>query len=271
MKKRIFIFVLPFCFLISFFNYTLNAQNITQPQPYGGNRLMKEFVREEMVYPEKALKESMEGTVVVSFNVNADGKTGDFKIATSASDELDKEAIRICRYILWYPATDLGRPVAYRHSLEIKFDIKKYENIVKSRGYDKINFPYTPIDTGNIVYKISDISVPPKPVFTSKDFNLSSFISNNLHYPETAFKQNISGLVRLKFVVEPSGRISNLLTEKTVGGGCTEEAIRVVKMIRWYPGIKNDVAVRSWMTLDITFDIAKKSVSGTIPAPGQVH
>jgi hypothetical protein len=75
----------------------------------------------------------------------------------------------------------------------------------------------------------------------------------------------------LKFVVVPSGRISNLLTEKTVGGGCTEEAIRVVKMIRWIPGIKNQAAVRSWRTLDITFDIAGKSVSGTIPTPGQVH
>jgi len=232
---------------------------------------MKEFIREEMVYPEKALKESTEGTVVVSFNVNPDGKTGDFKIATPVSDDLDKEAIRICKLILWYPATDLGRPVAYGHSLEIRFDIKKYENIVRYRGYDKIIYPYTPIDTVNIVYRTSDISVSPKPVFTSKDFNLSSFISNNLQYPEAAFKQNISGMVRLKFVVEPSGRISNLLTEKTVGGGCTEEAIRVIKMIRWYPGIKNDIAVRTWMTLDITFDIAKKSVSGTIPNPGQLH
>jgi hypothetical protein len=29
--------------------------------------------------------------------------------------------------------------------------------------------------------------------------------------------------------------------------------------------------VRTWMCLEITFDIAKKSVSGTIPDPGQVH
>lgn len=271
MKKRIFIFVLPFCFLNNLFTFTLNAQNITLPQPYSGNRLMKEFVREEMVYPEKALKESMEGTVVVSFNVNADGKTYDFKIATSASDELDKEAIRICKHILWYPATDLGRPVSYAHSLEIRFDVKKYGSMVKSRGYDKITYPFTPIDTSYIVYTKAEIRMAPKPVFTSKDYNLNSFISNSLQYPDAAFKQNISGLVRLKFVVEPSGRISNLLTEKTVGGGCTEEAIRVIKMIRWYPAIKKDVAVRTWMTLDITFDIAKKSVSGTIPDPGQVH
>ena len=81
----------------------------------------------------------------------------------------------------------------------------------------------------------------------------------------------MSGTVTLKFVIEPSGRISNIVVDKALGGGCTEEAIRVIRLIRWNPAVINEMAVRSWICLDITFDIAKKSVGGSIPTPGQVQ
>jgi hypothetical protein len=42
-------------------------------------------------------------------------------------------------------------------------------------------------------------------------------------------------------------------------------------LLRWNPGILKDKAVRTWMCLEITFDVAKRSVSGAIPTPGQVH
>ncbi|MBM3436030.1 MAG: TonB family protein [Bacteroidetes bacterium] len=271
MKTGISNFILCLIFFFNLASIASLAQNILQPQPYGGQRILKEFIREEMVYPEKELLDETGGRVVVSFVVNPDGSSEKFKVETPVTDGLNSEALRICRLVLWYPANDLGRPVSFVHSLEIRFDPKKYRNVVKSRGYDRIVYPYTPVDSGLRVYSTGEVTMTPKPLFTSKDCTLGNFISRNLQYPEAAFKQNISGMVRLKFVVEPSGRISNLLTEKTVGGGCTEEAVRVVKMIRWFPGIKNEVAVRTWRTLDITFDIANKSVSGTIPDPGQVH
>ncbi len=81
----------------------------------------------------------------------------------------------------------------------------------------------------------------------------------------------MSGTVKLKFVIEPSGRISNIEVDKALGGGCTGEAIRVIRLIRWNPAVFNEMAVRSWMCLEIAFDIAKKSVGGSIPTPGQVQ
>lgn len=260
-----------FCFVVVLWINPSDAQNVVQPQPYGRLRQMKEFIKEELVYPDKALNDKVNGTVVVSSTVNPDGSAENFRVTSPVSSELDSEALRICKLILWYPATDIGRPVTCRHSLEIRFDAKKYKSIVKSRGYNAISYPFQPVDSVLKVYLPEQVNKAPQPVFTSRDCNLGNFISRNLQYPEAAFKQNISGKVRLRFVVEPSGRISNLVTENAVGGGCTEEAIRVVKLIRWYPGIKNEMAVRTWRTLEITFDIALKSVSGTIPDPGQIH
>jgi protein TonB len=142
---------------------------------------------------------------------------------------------------------------------------------VKKRGYKHYVFPYEPVDESNIVHKMLDVDQPPKPLFDSKNFNFSNFIANNLIYPEAAFKQNISGTVKLNFVVETSGRISNIIIDKAVGGGCTEEAIRVIKLMKWNPGILEGKAVRTFMCTDITFNLAKYTVEGTIPNPGQVH
>jgi len=256
-------------FLIS--GVVLIAQEITKPQCYGGKRLLKEFIKEEMVYPDNALENNTEGTVAVSFIIKPDGTTTDLKVTNSVSDEIDSEAIRIFEKILWNPATELGRPIAYLHALKIKFDIKKYKKICKVRGYEKINYPYKPIDNSNKIFPFIDVDISPKPKYSSSDYNFSSFISNHLEYPETAFKQNISGTVKLKFIVEPSGRITNIIIDKSVGGGCTEEAIRVIKLIKWQPGINDNLAVRTWMCLEITFDIAKRTVAGKIPTPGQVH
>ena len=265
--KRLLIFLFVYFLICSI---PLAAQNITPPTCYGGKRLMKEFIKEEMVYPAKALAEKTEGEVELSYIVLPDGSISDLKVSRSISPEIDQEAIRIFNTILWKPATELGKPIAYLTTFEIKFSIKKYQKACKVRGYDQINYPYQPIDTSNKVYTFKEVNQMPIPVF-KKGMSFTKFIRNNLKYPEAAFKQNIAGKVKLKFVVEPSGRISNILIIESLGGGCTEEAIRVVKLIRWNPGILDKIAVRTCMELEISFNIAGQTVGGKIPTPGQVH
>jgi TonB family protein len=249
----------------------LHAQETVPPHCYGGNRLTREFVQEEMIYPAQALEHKKEGTVVLSFHVLPDGTVDDLSVLERVSPELDREAIRIFRKILWHPATWLGKPVAYRHQFEVKFRIRKYLKVLKNRGPEYFVNPYEPVDSSNIVFRRKDLDQLPKPLFSILDNNFQTFLSNNLEYPEAAFKQNLSGTVELRFVVETSGRISNIEVVQSVGGGCTEEAIRVLKLIKWFPGIKDNLAVRTSMPLQITFDIARRSVGGSIPSPGQVQ
>ena len=262
---------LPLLLLLLIISLPAVTQTIIPPEPYGGERLMKQFLQEEMVYPPPAIANGEEGNVDLSFTVGQDGIVSNIVVQKSVSPLVDKEAIRLLKLIQWYPAREIGIAVKANYELRIGFKIKRYEKWVKNRGYDAYSYPIEPVDSSFKVFKREDTDQYPRPVFSSLDLNLSHFISTHLTYPEAAFRANVSGTVHLRFVVEPSGRISNIRVIEGVGGGCTEEAIRVVKMIDWLPGLKDKMAVRTCIPIEITFDISKKTVGGNIPNPGQLQ
>ncbi len=71
--------------------------------------------------------------------------------------------------------------------------------------------------------------------------SLLQFIYQNVRYPEQARLDGVEGTVVLRFVVEPDSLISHLEVVKDIGGGCAEEAMRVVSAmneigVRWTPG-----------------------------------
>jgi len=197
----------------------------------------------EMVYPEVALKDQKEGSVLIHFVVDEKGRVVEKEIALSINEEIDREALRLFSKILWHPASLYGNPVSIKQSFPLKFDVKKYNRAVKKRGYNNIPYTFENIDTSNIIYNSDKVDILPEPIFKKIDMNLGRYIAENTQYPESAFKQNIHGTVKLQFVVEPSGNLSNCFVVENVGGGCTEEAKRVVRQLKWKPGIKNDMAV----------------------------
>lgn len=266
-------FLLPlFVFLISIILINSGeAQTINPPVCYSGNRLLREFIDEEMIYPDRAMQAGEEGTVEIAFVVQPDGSVTDIKVVRKVAPDIDQEAVRIFRHILWHPATELGKPIAFRHYFKIKFNIRKYQKLTRQRGAGYFERPHEAIDSSFRVYRRNETDQWPKPLFSRLDRDLTTFLINNLKYPDAAMKQNISGIVKLRFVIETSGRISNIEVIEGVGAGCTEEAIRVLRLMKWYPAVKDGIAVRTTMPFEIHFDTSNKSVGGAIPNPGQVY
>jgi len=94
------------------------------------------------------------------------------------------------------------------------------------------------------------------PEFPGGDKALREFILNNLNYPEIARKTGITGTVYVQFVVEKDGSISDVKVVRGIGGGCDEEAVRVVKsMPKWKPGKQRGQPVRVYFTLPIEFKL----------------
>ena len=84
----------------------------------------------------------------------------------------------------------------------------------------------------------------------------SAYLSANLGYPTTARRKGIEGIVLVAFIVNTDGTVSDFELLKGIGGGCDEEAIRIVKNSpKWTPGMQDGKAVRTLMRLPINFTL----------------
>jgi protein TonB len=94
------------------------------------------------------------------------------------------------------------------------------------------------------------------PTFPGGDAALYKWLGENLKYPEEAKELGIQGRVFVSFVVEPDGTPSNVVVKRGIGGGCDEEAIRIVKaMPKWSPGKQRGQPVRVQFNLPIKFTL----------------
>ena len=85
---------------------------------------------------------------------------------------------------------------------------------------------------------------------------LYKYLAENIHYPEQAKNDQIQGRVVISFVVEKDGGISDAKVVRGIGGGCDEEALRVVNaMPKWTPGKMRGEVVRVNFHLPITFKL----------------
>ena len=82
------------------------------------------------------------------------------------------------------------------------------------------------------------------------------YIQENLKYPEEAKDMGVEGKVFLQFIVEPTGKLTEVQAVKGIGAGCDEEAVRVLeKAEAWNPATIADIPVKTMMILPITFKL----------------
>ena len=80
------------------------------------------------------------------------------------------------------------------------------------------------------------------------------FLQENLRYPQMAREAGIQGTVFVTFVVERDGSVTDVRVLRGIGGGCDEEAVRVVRnMPRWQPGRQRGQPVRVQFNMPIRF------------------
>lgn len=94
------------------------------PEYPGG---MVEFVKwltATLKYPDPALKQRIQGKVMISFIVNTDGTLSDIKVVKGAHKLLDAEALRVASLMpKWQPGMDKGKPCRTMVAVPIVFEI----------------------------------------------------------------------------------------------------------------------------------------------------
>ncbi|KAF0204244.1 MAG: periplasmic protein [Bacteroidetes bacterium] len=100
--------------------------------------------------------------------------------------------------------------------------------------------------------------VETSPSFPGGDEARIRFLTNNISYPQEARDAGISGTVYITFVVERDGSTSDIRVLRGIGGGCDEEAVRVIKMMpEWSPGKQRGKPVRVQFNMPIKFSLAE--------------
>ena len=90
--------------------------------------------------------------------------------------------------------------------------------------------------------------------------SLMNFIRDELEYPRAAVNIGIIGTVMMRFVVDVDGKVKDIKILRDLGGGCGEEAKRVLgllndKEMTWIPGNQNGRAVPVLYTLPVKFTL----------------
>lgn len=89
---------------------------------------------------------------------------------------------------------------------------------------------------------------------------LIEFIYSNVAYPKVARENNVEGTVVIQFVVDVDGCVKNAVIVRDIGGGCGQEALRVVSKMdempeKWIPGKQRGKAVPVLLNLPIRFKL----------------
>ncbi len=94
------------------------------------------------------------------------------------------------------------------------------------------------------------------PSFPGGEEKMLAYIAKNIKYPPVARENNIIGRVYVSFVVDKDGKIKEAKILRGIGGGCDEEALRVVKsMPDWKAGRQNGRSVQVQFNLPVNFTL----------------
>lgn len=96
--------------------------------------------------------------------------------------------------------------------------------------------------------------IPPE--YPDGEKALYRYLAENIHYPEQAKADSIEGKVFVRFIVRDNGDIVNVEVERGIGGGCDEEALRVIKsMPKWIPATSEGKVVNVQYVIPINFKL----------------
>lgn len=97
-----------------------------------------------------------------------------------------------------------------------------------------------------------------KPSFPGGNKAFQQFVKDNLVYPPDALSAKIEGTVYLGYTVDNHGNTGDLRIIHSLCESCDEEAIRLVRLIR-YPAVKNrGVRMKVTMQTSIQFKLAQE-------------
>lgn len=110
---------------------------IKKPIYEGGPKAMSNFIKKNLKYPTSALKEKVEGTVVLKYSINHLGKVVDTKVISGLGHGCDEEAVRIAKLLKFQVPRNRGVKILFHKDLKIHFKLPKQQQTTLKYTYTK--------------------------------------------------------------------------------------------------------------------------------------
>lgn len=106
--------------------YTVETCTVLPKFKTGDKNEFVKWVFNEIVYPPAAVKNKVQGRVILEFVINANGTVSDVRVARGVNEELDAEAVRVVSDSPeWEPGRDeKGNPVKVRMTFPVVFALR---------------------------------------------------------------------------------------------------------------------------------------------------
>ena len=83
-----------------------------------------------------------------------------------------------------------------------------------------------------------------------------SSLNKYMRYPEIAKKAGVEGLVMVAALIGKDGKVEDIRVEKSIGAGCDEEAVRVIRdHLEFSPAKQRGKAVKFWFRIPVRFSL----------------
>ena len=172
--------------------------------------------------------------IILRFKILKDGSIDNVVADSNREGKYKTEAIRLLKLTgKWNPAMKFGLPVNSKKTLHFSFTLPEDE----------------------IIFMSADV----QPEFIGGVKAFKEYLTENISYPSAAKEANISGSVYVKFVVRKDGSIYKAEVLMGIGGGCDEEALRVIKKVPiWKPGELMGKPINVWYTIAVRFTLPQE-------------
>lgn len=107
---------------------------IKKPVYPGGIKAMRKLIQENLSYPEEALANKIEGTVVLKYDIDHHGHVVDAKVIAGIGHGCDEEAIRLVKMFRFDAPKNRGVKVRFHKDIHIHFRLPKRKAAPKAEA-----------------------------------------------------------------------------------------------------------------------------------------
>ena len=110
----------------------------------GGKEAYLKFIKDNVVYPQEALSNKVEGLVYVKYTVNNIGEIVDIEVTKGIGYGCDEEAIRVIRLLTYEPARNRGVKMKAKMKTRIRFELPGKAKPQTGISLNYLSVPVTP-------------------------------------------------------------------------------------------------------------------------------